>query len=215
MDQGKKDETLGILQQLSKEFNVIVQLFDVLSRTPDVVTPELLKKAKMKMQNICQKVKQVENNLTAQERQELNEAGNGTLSPVMLLDEVLAEFEEQLDVSLALSNDEIGLVRMSDEEFVTVIRSLLDNSIQSQVGINRKSCEISLGSDRQHLVIKFKDFARSIPESDLPGFFDGDQGAGYGMYRLAKRLQNAGGQVKVESGQARCTVFTLKIPYAA
>lgn len=215
MNQGKKDETIGILQQLTKEFNVIVQLFDVLSRTPDVVTPELLKKAKLKMMNICKQVKQVESNLTQEEKTSLTVDSSGTLSPVMLLDEVLAEFEERLDVSLALSNDEIGLVNMSDDEFVTIIRALLDNSIQSQLGINRKSCEISLGSDRQHLVIKFKDFARSIPESEIPNFFEGNQGAGYGMYRLAKRLQQAGGQVVVESGRTRCTVFTLRIPYAA
>ena len=67
------------------------------------------------------------------------------------------------------------------------------------------------------MILKFKDFGRSIPEDELDGVFAANSkhssSRGYPFFRLKQMVERAGGQIEVDSGRAKFTTFTLKIPY--
>ena len=214
-------ENMGkMLGGLSGDLQVIMNLFEVLTRSPDVITPDILEKAKEKIQGILTKVQVAEKQVyegpeSALPKLQRGEAGS--VNPVVLLDGVLAEFESQLNTSMALSPDQISTLSIPDSDFKLALRTLFDSAVETQSGIHQKTCEVSIGTSGSYMILKFKDFGRSIPEEELDGVFSANSKhssrQGYPFFRLKQMVERAGGQIEVDSGRAKFTTFTLKIPY--
>ena len=111
----------------------------------------------------------------------------GSVNPVVLLDGVLAEFESQLNTSMALSPDQISTLSIPDSDFKLALRTLFDSAVETQSGIHQKTCEVSIGTC-SYMILKFKDFGRSIPEDELDGVFAANSkhssSRGYPFFRL-------------------------------
>ena len=126
----------------------------------------------------------------------------------------MAEFDDQLNTSMALSPDQISTLSIPDSDFEMALRTLFESAVKTQSGIHQKICEVSIGTSGNHMILKFKDFGRSIPEEELDDVFDAkSSNSGYPFFRLRQMVERAGGEVEVDSGRAKFTTFTLKIPY--
>lgn len=211
-------EKMGkMLGGLSGDLQVIMNLFEVLTRSPDVVTPDILEKAREKVQGILTKVQEAEKQVfegPASNLPKLAVGEGGIQNPVVMLDEVMAEFDDQLNTSMALSPDQISTLSIPDSDFEMALRTLFESAVKTQSGIHQKTCEVSIGTSGNYMILKFKDFGRSIPEEELDDVFDAKaSNSGYPFFRLRQMVERAGGEVEVDSGRAKFTTFTLKIPY--
>lgn len=220
LSQDEREKMAKMLGGLSGDLQVIMNLFEVITRSPDVVTPDILEKAKDKVQGILQKVQAAEKEVyegPAGGLAKFQIGEGGTQNPVVLIDEVMAEFDDQLNTSMALTPDQITTLSIPDSEFEMALRTLFESAVKTQSGIHRKTCEVSIGTSGKFMILKFKDFGRSIPEEELSGVFDLNSGSSssssYPFFRLKQMVERVGGEVQVDSGRAKFTTFTLKIPF--
>ena len=81
-----------------------------------------------------------------------------------------------------------------------------------------KTCEISVASKHNSMIMLFKDFGRKIPLDIAEQIFTGnnctqDYGGGYHMYRIKKLLKSVGGDVNINFSNPKYTVFSVNIPF--
>ncbi|MBT3783629.1 hypothetical protein HOF92_01560 [bacterium] len=214
----KLDEVQRTLRNLSKELQIVVKLFDLMTKSPEMVTRGLLLKAKQKVTRIFDKARETEKSLRRDDSLEELASDVGSMHPVMILDEVSRSFEQFIQTQLALYADDVTTLMIPDKDFEYVLRTLYNSAVRTQKGLNAKTCEISLSSAGKNMVLKFKDFGKSIPEEDIDHLFDGsltsqDYAGGYPFYRMKRLLERAQGQIEVLSGKTKFTTFTIKIPF--
>ena len=214
-----------VFTDLQDELQIIVNLFEILSRSPEVVTKEILENAKKKVLSIITRVKDAEVVFHPEEKKSEEDErvgalaeGSGSLHPAMILDEVANEFTHQIETQMALYADEVKTLAIADKDFEYVLKTLFESAVRTQNGMQKKICEGSVAALGDDMVLQFKDFGRSIPEEDVPHLFDGsakskDYGGGYPFYRMKKLLMKAHGEVDVLSGRSKFTTFTIKIPF--
>jgi light-regulated signal transduction histidine kinase (bacteriophytochrome) len=213
-----------VFTDLQEELQIIVHLFEILTRSPEVVTKEILENAKRKVQAIIVRVKDVEGLLQKEDHSDEENSPKyaisqgGTLHPAMILDEVANEFTEQINTQMALYADEVKTLAIPDRDFEYVLKTLFESAVRTQSGMQNKTCEVSVSAKGDSMILQFKDFGRRIPEDIIPYLFDGstkskEYGGGYPFYRMKKLLMRARGQVKVLAGQSKFTTFMIKIPF--
>jgi len=213
----QRDMILGVFQDVAGDLQVIAKLFDIISQSPEVITKELLSKTKSKVGNIIQKVNEAQTVITTGSAKS-NEPQSESQFPVTILEGVVTKYDRQLNTQMTLYADEIRALKLSDRDFESVLHTLFDSAIKTQDGIYRKTCEVSVASKSDTMVLRFKDFGRSIPREELESMFDGskishEHGGGYGYYRMRQILNRVGGRVSIDSDRTKFTTITIVIPF--
>ena len=96
--------------------------------------------------------------------------------------------------------------------------TLLESAKKTQSGIINKTCEISIASKHNSMIMLFKDFGRKIPLEIAEQMFSGknytqDYGGGYHMYRIKNLLRSVGVDIKINLNKSKYTVFFVDIPF--
>lgn len=218
--QGHKEAILKVFQDVSGDLQVIVNLFDIISHSPEVVTKELIDKAKNKVKGVLKRVGELQNVVRKGETEKLVEDVQeaGIKFPEIILEEVVRHFEEKINTQMTVYANEGRTLSLADRDFEYVLKSLFDSALKTQEGMFRKTCEVSMASKGKNMVLRFKDFQRSIPREHLEDLFNGnvasnEYGGGYPFYKMKKLLQRVGGDIAVDSDRTRFTTFTVTIPF--
>jgi len=212
------DEVHRTLKNLSQQLKIVVKLFDLMSKSPDMVTRGMLIKAKNKVSKILAKAKETEKALRRDGDLEEKPIDMGSMHPVMILDEVSRAFEQHINTQLALYADDVTTLNIPDRDFEYVLRTLYSSAVRTQRNMRSRTCEVSMSSSGQNMVLKFTDFGKTIPEEHINKLFDGsltsqEYGGGYPFYRMKRLLERAQGGVEVLCEKSKYTTFLIKIPF--
>lgn len=218
--QGQKESFLNAFQNMSADLQILVSLFDIISLSPEVVTKELIQKAKNKVKGVLKAVGELQTVISKESEKSgtpnLQEVG--VKFPEVILEEVVRKFEEKINTQMTIYANEGRTLKLSDKDFEFTLQTLFNSALKTQDGMYRKNCEISMASKGSNMVLRFKDFNRSIPREFLEELFNGntdsnEYGGGYALYKMRKLLQRTGGEVTVDSDRTRFTTFTVSIPF--
>ena len=214
----------GVFQDLSNDLTIVVKLFDIITYSPEMITKELLNKARSRVKSILIKVDDakesiVKQTITKRTTENRFERDYGAKQyPTEILEDIIKQYKEKLYIQTTLYNDEIRKIKLDDRDFQYVLTTLLESAKKTQKGILNKTCEISIASKNNSMVMLFKDFGRKIPLDIVNKMFTGDTitqdyGGGYPMYRLKKVVDSVGGGVRIDSSNSKFTSFTFNIPF--
>ena len=214
----------GVFQDLSNDLTVILKLFDIITHSPEMITAELLDKTRAKVKSILDKVDNAKESIIT-DSLNLDET-EGTLElnsqkelyPAQILEEIVKQFKDKLYTQTTLYNDEVRKIKLNNKDFRYILTTLLESAKKTQSGIINKTCEISIASKYDSMIMLFKDFGRKIPPDIAQQMFTGktctqDYGGGYPMYRLKKLLRSVGGDIKINLNNPKFTSFTINIPF--
>ncbi len=109
---------------------------------------------------------------------------------------------------------------MPDWEMCKVLSNLIDNAIDAmeKVPASRRKLLIALGENVKQYTFRVENTGEAIAESIrerifIPGFTTKGEGHGMGLHIVQRTLQARGGDIRVESDEAR-TVFSGFVPKA-
>ena len=187
--QGHKEAMLKVFQDVSGDLQVIVNLFDIISHSSEVVTKELIDKARNKVKGVLKRVGELQKvfrkDETEKQIEDIQEAG--IKFPEIILEEVVRHFEEKINTQMTVYANEGRTLSLADRDFEYVLKSLFDSALKTQEGMFRTTCEVSMASN--------------------------EYGGGYPFYKMKKLLQRVGGDIAVDSDRTRFTTFTVTIPF--
>lgn len=213
------EEVHRTLKSLSQQLKIVVKFFDLMSKSPNMVTRTMLVQAKDKVSKILAKAKETEKALRKEGSIEDKPMDSGSMHPVMILDEVSRAFEQHIDTQLALYADEVSTLNISDRDFEYVLRTLYSSAVRTQRNMRSRSCEVSVSASGKNMILKFTDFGKVIPQEHIESLFDGsaasqEYGGGYPFYRMKRLLERAQGGVEVLCEKSKYTTFLIKIPFS-
>ena len=215
----------GVFQDLSNDLTVIVKLFDIITHSPEMITKELLDKTKAKVRSILTKVDNAKESLVNQTLK-VNRTTSRKLEldsdkkqyPAQILEDIVKQYKDKLYTQTTLYNDEARKIKLDDRDFRYILTTLLESAKKTQNGILNKTCEVSIASKHNTMVMLFKDFGRKIPSDIVHKMFTGDTctqdyGGGYPMYRLKRVLNSVGGDVDIDLSNSKFTTFIINVPF--
>ena len=214
----------GVFQDLSNDLTVILKLFDIITYSPEVITNDLLNKTRAKVKSILKKVDDAKESIVNKSLNlnitdgKLEVEPSSKRYPAQILEDIVKQYKDKLYTQTTLYNDEARKIKLNDRDFRYILTTLLESAKKTQNGIINKTCEISIASKYDSMVMLFKDFGRKIPPDVAQQMFTGeaftqDYGGGYPMYRLKKLLNSVGGDIKINLNNPKFTVFSVNIPF--
>ena len=125
-----------------------------------------------------------------------------------------------MDISIT-SKWEALEATMPDWEMCKVLSNLIDNAVDAMDAIptERRKLVIDLAENVKHYTFRVENTGERIPEDIrasifIPGFTTKGEGHGMGLHIVRRTLQERGGDIRVESDDAR-TVFSGFVPKQA
>ena len=102
---------------------------------------------------------------------------------------------------------------------VTVIGNLLDNAFEAVQEAAERQAKFLIHRIDGDIYIRVTDSGQGIPSQLQERIFDRHfstkgEGRGFGLYLVARAVEQLAGEIRVESGKQQGTVFTVKVPVA-
>ena len=100
---------------------------------------------------------------------------------------------------------------------VTVIGNLLDNAFEAVQETTERRAEFSIRRDDGNIWLRVADSGPGVPSLLTRRIFDRNfstkgEGRGFGLYLVARAVEQLAGEIGVESDKERGTIFTVRVP---
>jgi signal transduction histidine kinase len=135
--------------------------------------------------------------------------------------EMMDRFSERHPIVLEAPDRPVN-VHADGERFQRVLENLINNAIKYSP--DGGTVELSISTDREHAVIRVRDYGIGISAEALPRIFEASYrareaatcapGLGLGLSIASRVIARHGGTIEAESAEARGTIVTVRLPLA-
>lgn len=151
--------------------------------------------------------------------------GNTQLSTTVNLSEVTQEVIQDLEQSIELSGADIQTVidcnlaiQFTKSNLRSILYNLISNAIKYRFPKRRTMVQVSCEEKDTHIVLKIKDNGLGMDMTDKDAIFnmfrrlhDHVEGTGVGLFMVKRIVENAGGNIDVQSELGKGSTFTVHL----
>lgn len=150
--------------------------------------------------------------------QRLNQEDLQALNFEDILNEVKLDIRELIEKFNPVIETEFNIpsINYSKKNMRSIIYNLLSNALKYSSPDRQPVFKISTEKEKIHTVLKISDNGLGIAQENLWKVFtmfkrahQHVEGSGIGLYMIKRMIENAGGQIKVESEEGKGTIFTV------
>ncbi len=136
--------------------------------------------------------------------------------------EMMDRFSERHPIVFDAPNHPVN-VNADGERVQRVLENLINNAIKYSP--DGGTVELSISADREHAVIRVRDYGIGISSEDLPRIFEASYrtreaarcatGLGLGLSIASQVIERHGGTIEAAAAEERGTIMTVRLPLAS